>query len=59
MFVNLFNRTTQAVITGVQMLRRQVSSWTKPTNRPLVHGTLRDLVRTKPQLITENALLRQ
>ena len=59
MFANLVNRVKQAIHVGVQMLRNQITSRTKPRNTSLVRGSLQDLVRTKPQLIAENALLRQ
>ncbi len=55
MFVNLLNRVKQAITTGVQAMRKQIASSTKPTNSSLVRGSLRDLVRTKPQLVAENA----
>lgn len=59
MFANLLNRVKQAINTGVQALRNQIAASTKPTNSSLVRGRLCDLVRSKPQLIAENALLRQ
>jgi putative transposase len=33
--------------------------WTKPLTSSLPHGTLADLTRSKPELMAENALLRQ
>ena len=59
MFANLIHQIKQALHTGVQALRNHIAASTKPTNTLLVCGSLRDLVRTKPQLIAENALLRQ
>ena len=59
MFASLANRVKQAMTTGVQSLRNQITSSTKPMSAPFVRGSLRDLVRTKPQLIVGNALLRQ
>ena len=59
MFVNLLNRVKQALTTGVQALRRPIASTTRPTNISLVRGSVCDLLRTKPVLIAENALLRQ
>ncbi len=59
MFVNLMHQIKQAIQTSVEMLRKRLAASTKPTNTLLVRGSLRDLVRTKPQLIAENALLRQ
>src|SRR5215210_2495126 len=40
-------------------LRRRLAAATRPAAAPLVTGTLADLARTKPQLVAENALLRQ
>ncbi len=59
MFANLVHRIKQAIQTGVAALRNRIAASTKPTNTSLVRGSLGDLVRTKPQLIAENALLRQ
>lgn len=43
----------------VKKLETQVKAWTKPTTDSLVGGTAADLVKSKEQLIMENALLRQ
>ncbi len=59
MFANLVHQIRQAVHAGVEALRKHIAARTKPTNASLARGSLRDLVRTKPQLIAENALLRQ
>src|SRR3712207_6071853 len=59
MVMHLVRRVTQAIKTGVQALRQHLAASTKPPNRSLVRGSLHDLARTKPQLIAENALLRQ
>ena len=59
MVVNLVRRVKQAINTGVRALRHHIAASTKPTNSSLVRGSLQDLVRSKPQLIAENALLRQ
>src|ERR671916_3136659 len=58
MFRTLVSRVKQVIATGVHALRKQFSAWTKPPTSSIAVGTLRDLVRTKPQLIAENALLR-
>jgi len=42
-----------------QALARRLAAATTPAAFPLVGGTLADLVRSKPALIAENALLRQ
>ncbi len=59
LFAPLVNRVQQALNTGVQGLRLQMTAWTKPTTTSLARGSLRDLVRTKPPLIPEHALRRQ
>ena len=59
MFAHLVNRVKQALNTGVQVPRQQMTAWTTPTTISLVRGSLGDLLRTKPPLIPENALLRQ
>ena len=59
MFEGLVNRVKHAIRTGVQVLRKHISARTKPRSTSLVLGGLTDVVRTKPQLIAENALLRQ
>jgi hypothetical protein len=43
----------------MKKLETQVKAWTKPTTDSLVVGTAADLVKSKEQLIMENALLRQ
>ncbi len=59
MFANLVNRVKQVICTGAQLVRNQILARTKPKHTSLVLGSLSDLVCTKPQLIAENALLRQ
>jgi putative transposase len=59
MFANLVNRIRQVITTGVHLLRKQIFFRMKPAPTSLARGSLHDLVRTKPQLIPENALLRQ
>jgi hypothetical protein len=59
MFANLVHQIKQAIQSGVVALRKGIAASTKPRNTSLVRGSLQDLVRTKPQLIAENALLRQ
>ena len=47
---------TQAILKKVET---QVKAWTKPATDSLVGGTVADLVKSKEQLIMENAFLRQ
>ena len=44
---------------AAQVLHRRLLTATRPVTAPLITGTLADLVRSKPELIAENALLRQ
>jgi hypothetical protein len=37
----------------------RILAWTKPETRGQILGTLADLARSKPELVAENALLRQ
>jgi len=59
MLVKLVNRARQTVTSCMQVLKDHLRSWTKPTSISLARGCINDLVRTKPQLVIENALLRQ
>ena len=59
MVMHLLHRVKQVITTRVQALRQHLAVRTKPTNTSLVRGSLHDLLWTKPQLIAENALLRQ
>ena len=40
-------------------LQRLILKWTKPSRTSLLLGTVTDLARGKPELVAENALLRQ
>ncbi len=59
MFGKLLNRAKQVLADGIQASRKRLSSWIKPPTTPVIRGGIRDLARSKPQLITENLLLRQ
>ncbi|MCP4209474.1 MAG: integrase, partial [Shimia sp.] len=39
--------------------RQQILKWTKPASGSLIGGAVGDVARTRPELIAENALLRQ
>ncbi len=49
----------QLIALGRTTLRRRLLAATRPAAAPLITGTLADLARSKPELIVENALLRQ
>ena len=59
MLVNLLNRARQLLTASVHVLRERLRSWTEPPRTSRTLGTLHDLARSKPQLVIENALLRQ
>ncbi len=42
-----------------ESLQHRFVDWTKPSSTSLTLGTVTDLVRTKSELVAENALLRQ
>ena len=44
---------------AAQALHRRLRAATRPAAVPLLTGTVADLARTKPELIAENAFLRQ
>ena len=55
----LLNSLKQLVILDVQWVHRRFMRWTKPSRSSLTLGVAADLFRSKPQLVAENALLRQ
>jgi putative transposase len=59
----LLNKVLRQVVVMAQPIVKkpetQVKAWTKPTTDSLIGGTTADLVKSKEQLIMENALLRQ
>ena len=55
----LLHRPWTAGRAAAQALHRRLAAATRPAAAPLVTGALADLARTKPDLLTENALLRQ
>src|SRR5215210_4332125 len=44
---------------AAQALRRRLRAAARPAAAPLLNGTVADLARTKPELLAENAFLRQ
>src|ERR687894_158521 len=55
----LLHRLWAASRAAAQALHRRLAAATRPAAAPLVTGALADLARTKPDLLAENALLRQ
>ncbi len=59
MLARLLREVTRTAHAALQALRRRLLAVTKPAAPPLVAATLADLLRSKPELVAENALLRQ
>jgi hypothetical protein len=59
MLARLLCRVTCTGRAALQALRRRLLTATKPAAPTLVAGALADLLRSKPELVAENALLRQ
>ncbi len=59
MCTRLLRRLLAAGQAAAQALRRRLAAITRSATAPLLVGTLADLARTKPELLAENALLRQ
>src|SRR5919202_4042224 len=57
--LGILQRLQPIVKRGLQAVSTAISRLTKPSARGPVLGTVTDLVRSKPQLIAENLLLRQ
>ena len=55
----ILSRLKRLVVPSVKVLRARFVHWTKPLTSSLPLGTLADLARSKPELVAENALLRQ
>ena len=59
MWTRPLRRLLTAGRAAAQALRRRLRAATRPAAAPLLTGTLADLARTKPELLAENAFLRQ
>jgi len=59
MIVHLLRRLSTTGHAIAHALLRRIRTVTKPAPAPLVAGTVADVWRSKPELIAENALLRQ
>jgi hypothetical protein len=55
----VLHRVQSVVQHGLKTISNALSRWTKPLAAAPVLSTVADLARSKPQLITENLLLRQ
>ncbi len=59
MLARLLRRVASAGCAVLRAVRDRLSAATKPAAPEMIVGTLADLTRSKPELIAENALLRQ
>jgi putative transposase len=57
--ISLLTRLIGAFHHRVQTVRARILAWTKPACSGQALGTIADLVRSKSELMAENALLRQ
>jgi putative transposase len=59
MLLTLRTHLKQAVHHRIERVHSRLLAWTKPATHGQVLGTLADLVRSKPELMAENAILHQ
>ena len=59
MLARFLRRVLDTGRTGLASLRRRVLAATRPATAAPIAGVLADLPRSKPELLAENALLRQ
>src|SRR4051794_39302797 len=59
MLSQFFASVSRVVRSGLKLLKWKINAWTKPNTAALAISALADITRTKPELIAENAFLRQ
>ena len=59
LLLKVLRQVAQAVQPMVRKVEVRMKAWTKPATKSLIGGTAVDLVKSKPELIVENAFLRQ
>jgi hypothetical protein len=59
MFAFVLKPLVRLVKRRMVFIQDQVNAWTTPARSTPIAGALSDIVRTKPELVAENALLRQ
>ena len=59
LLLKVLRQVMQAVQPLVRKVEGHMKAWTKPASDSLIGGTAADLVKSKPELIVENAFLRQ
>jgi hypothetical protein len=57
--LQVLRQVVQAVQPLVRKVEEHMKAWTKPATNSLIGGTAADLVKSKPELVVENAFLRQ
>lgn len=55
----LWNAGKQQITRGLQQIESKAKTWIKPASDCQLTGVITDLLRSKPELIAENAFLRQ
>ena len=55
----LWNKGKQWLVRGLQAVDQRVKTWTQPVPDRAIKGVVSDLVRSRKDLIAENAFLRQ
>jgi putative transposase len=56
---HVLNHLKQLLTLDFQWLLQRFACWAQPLHTPLLLATAADVFRSKPQLVAENALLRQ
>jgi hypothetical protein len=59
LLLKVLRPVAQTVQPMVRKVEAHVKAWTKPATASLIGGAAADLVKSKPELIVENAFLRQ
>ncbi len=59
LFHQVLSQVVNIAHTIVKNVERRFKAWTEPSSDSMVGGVVADLVKSKPQVILENAFLRQ
>src|SRR5579871_4344743 len=59
MLATVFEFGKSLVRGAMQWLNQKIQQWTRPSNGNVVFEALTDVLRPKPELVLDNALLRQ
>lgn len=58
-FTTVLNYALNRIHLMAKKAETHIKTWTKPATDSLIGGTAADLVKSKPELIAENAFLHQ